>query len=78
MSVLMFNFADYPLWAFDGSSTGQSSKGDNSDLQLMPVAVYPDPFYGGKHRLVLCEVNDQDGKPAGVFYFASCMARLAY
>ena len=60
-----FLSSEYPIWAFDGSSTLQASKGDDSDMQLVPVATYADPFLGGKHRLVLCEVNDQGGKPAG-------------
>ncbi|KUI57259.1 Glutamine synthetase [Cytospora mali] len=47
---------DLPVWNFDGSSTGQAP-GDNSDIYLRPVAVFPDPFRteGGKNILVLAE-----------------------
>ncbi|KAK6756163.1 hypothetical protein RB195_014510 [Necator americanus] len=53
----------YPTWSFDGSSTYQAAKGDDSDMQLKPVATYPDPFLGGNHKLVLCETLDPHGKP---------------
>lgn len=33
------------MWNFDGSSTGQAP-GENSDIYLQPVAVFPDPFRG--------------------------------
>ena len=36
---------ELPMWNFDGSSTGQAP-GDNSDVYLKPVAVFPDPFRG--------------------------------
>ncbi|VDK52025.1 unnamed protein product, partial [Cylicostephanus goldi] len=55
---------NYPRWSFDGSSTYQASKGENSDMILVPVAIYPDPFFGGNHKLVLCEVLDAHGQPA--------------
>ena len=47
---------DLPVWNFDGSSTGQAP-GDNSDVYLRPVAVFPDPFRtaGGDNILVLSE-----------------------
>jgi len=46
-------------WDFDGSSTGQSD-GHNADLSLRPVKVVNDPFRGGRHKIVLCEVYDAD------------------
>lgn len=51
-------------WNFDGSSTGQAP-GDNSDVYLKPVAVYPDPFRteGGNNILVLAECWMSDGTP---------------
>ncbi|KAK6009425.1 glutamine synthetase, beta-grasp domain protein [Ostertagia ostertagi] len=55
---------NYPNWSFDGSSTFQAEKGEDSDMILKPVAVYPDPFCGGHHKLVLCEVLDAHSKPA--------------
>lgn len=51
-----------PIWNFDGSSTGQAT-GNNSDVYLHPVAMYPDPFRRGKNKLVLCETYTYDHKP---------------
>lgn len=47
---------------FDGSSTEQAP-GHDSEVLLKPVAMYPDPFRGGAHRLVLCECVDPKGVP---------------
>jgi glutamine synthetase len=52
---------DFPSWSFDGSSTGQA-EGDDSDCLLRPVRVYNDPFRGAGNYLVLCEVDDPNGK----------------
>ena len=52
----------FPRWSFDGSSTGQAD-GGNSDLLLEPVHVVRDPLRGNGNYLVLCEVDDPDGKP---------------
>ena len=49
-------------WNFDGSSCGQAP-GDNSDVYLRPVAIFPDPFRGGENILVMCETWDHDGSP---------------
>ncbi|KAI1717998.1 glutamine synthetase, catalytic domain-containing protein [Ditylenchus destructor] len=57
------SITDYPEWNYDGSSTGQAS-GRNSDMFLHPVAVYPDPFLGGKARLVLCDTYDSSHNPS--------------
>lgn len=54
---------DLPTWNFDGSSTGQAP-GDNSDVYLKPVAVFPDPFrVGNGNILVLAECWNADGTP---------------
>lgn len=53
---------DLPIWNFDGSSTGQA-EGHNSDVYLYPVALYKDPFRGGKNKLVLCETYKYNKKP---------------
>jgi glutamine synthetase len=53
---------DLPIWNFDGSSTGQAP-GDNSDVYLRPVAVFPDPFKGAPNIIVLTECWDADGTP---------------
>ena len=57
------NPGDYPVWSFDGSSTGQaqSGKGKNTDCLLKPVFVTHDPLRGGNNKLVLCEVLNPDG-----------------
>jgi len=51
-----------PIWNFDGSSTGQAV-GSNSDVYLHPVAIFPDPFRRGKHKIILCETYTYDHKP---------------
>eukprot|EP00753_Platysulcus_tardus_P001859 PLAT11593.1.p1 GENE.PLAT11593.1~~PLAT11593.1.p1 ORF type:complete len:380 (+),score=165.41 PLAT11593.1:60-1142(+) len=43
-----------PDWNYDGSSTEQAP-GSDSEVLLRAVAVFKDPFRGGKARLVLCE-----------------------
>ncbi|KFA67911.1 hypothetical protein S40285_04087 [Stachybotrys chlorohalonatus IBT 40285] len=54
--------ADLPTWNFDGSSTEQAP-GDNSDVYLRPVAVFPDPFRGSPNIIVLAECWNADGTP---------------
>ncbi|KAK1084852.1 glutamate--ammonia ligase, partial [Friedmanniomyces endolithicus] len=56
------SFKDLSEWNFDGSSTDQAP-GDNSDVYLRPVAMYPDPFRLGDNVLVLAECWMSDGKP---------------
>ncbi|KAG1675324.1 hypothetical protein FOA52_015998 [Chlamydomonas sp. UWO 241] len=46
--------ADLPLWNYDGSSTGQAP-GTDSEVYLVPRAIYKDPFRGGDHILVMCD-----------------------
>ena len=64
--------SDYPVWNFDGSSTGQST-GSNSDIYLKPSAVYRDPFIPGDNVLVLCETLDPKGEPTATNHRASCV-----
>ena len=51
-----------PEWGFDGSSTYQAETG-NSDCDLSPVYVLPDPILGPPNILVLCEVYLPNGEP---------------
>ncbi|PJA45171.1 glutamine synthetase [Candidatus Uhrbacteria bacterium CG_4_9_14_3_um_filter_50_9] len=52
---------DLPDWGFDGSSTEQA-EGHASDCRLKPVRFVRDPFRGGDHVLVMCEVFTEDGR----------------
>lgn len=61
----MRSLLDIPEWIFDGSSTGQA-KGKNSDMFLVPVRMFRDPFTLDPNKLVLCEVLKYDHKPAGM------------
>eukprot|EP01025_Chloroclados_australasicus_P047168 TRINITY_DN5241_c0_g1_i2.p2 TRINITY_DN5241_c0_g1~~TRINITY_DN5241_c0_g1_i2.p2 ORF type:complete len:407 (-),score=53.22 TRINITY_DN5241_c0_g1_i2:255-1475(-) len=45
--------ADLPHWNYDGSSTGQAP-GTDSEVYLIPRAMYKDPFRGGDHIIVMC------------------------
>lgn len=59
-----FFLSDLPEWNFDGSSTYQS-EGSNSDMYLIPAAIFRDPFRKDPNKLVLCEVLKYNRKPAG-------------
>ena len=54
------------VWSVDGSSTGQSHTG-NSDIILIPRALFNDPFNesidGIRYCLVMCDVMNIDGSP---------------
>jgi len=65
---------DLPEWNFDGSSTKQAP-GDNSDVYIRPVAMYPDPIRLAPNVLVMCETWDPDGTP-NKFNFRHDAARL--
>lgn len=59
-----FFFSDIPEWNFDGSSTFQA-EGSNSDMYLIPVSMFRDPFTLDPNKLVLCEVLKYNRLPAG-------------
>jgi len=70
---------DVPVWTFDGSSCGQTPPGTGvfkSDLYLIPVAMFRDPFFGGTAKLVMCEVYNPDKKPNATNFRASCAATM--
>jgi glutamine synthetase len=54
--------SELPIWNYDGSSTGQAP-GHDSEVLLKPVRLFPDPFRGLPHLLVLCETMLPDGSP---------------
>jgi glutamine synthetase len=55
--------SDCPDWQYDGSSTYQA-QGGNSDVTLVPRALYRDPFKAGdKDVIVLCDTYKPDGSP---------------
>ncbi|XP_070706481.1 glutamine synthetase-like [Pempheris klunzingeri] len=62
---------DIPEWNFDGSSTYQA-KGSDSDMYLIPVRMFRDPFTRDPNKLVLCEVLKYDRLPAETNHRASC------
>jgi len=53
---------DLPVWNYDGSSTGQAP-GEDSEVLLKPVAIFPDPFRRGDHILVMCETYTPSFEP---------------
>ncbi|XP_062968791.1 glutamine synthetase-like [Cynocephalus volans] len=54
---------ELPKWNFDGCSTFQS-EGSNSDMYLMPAAMFWDPFCKDPpNKLVFCEVFKYNRKP---------------
>lgn len=53
---------DCSVWNYDGSSTYQANDSD-SDMYLIPVALFKDPFRGGKNKLVICEVRRHNQTP---------------
>lgn len=54
--------SDLPDWNYDGSSTNQAP-GENSEVIIKPQAIYPDPFRGQPHILVMCDTYTPQGEP---------------
>ena len=53
--------SDVPMWNFDGSSTNQNRKKENTEVILKPIEIFNDPFRGNQHKMVLCECfHDKD------------------
>jgi glutamine synthetase len=56
----------YPIWNYDGSSTGQASSDGNTEVILRPCSVYPDPLRKNKDAinvLILCDTYDSQNNP---------------
>ncbi|KAI0986171.1 hypothetical protein GJ496_002073 [Pomphorhynchus laevis] len=66
---------DYPIWVFDGSSTGQADC-MNSDVYISPVAIFKDPFYDGNHKIALCQTFDYEMKPLVTNHRHACLEIL--
>lgn len=62
LSTIPITPADLPDWNYDGSSTGQAEGGD-SEVIIKPQAIYPDPFRGKPHVLVMCDTYTPAGDP---------------
>lgn len=48
---------DYPVWNFDGSSTGQAP-GHDSEVYMVARSVFKDPFRGGDNVMVMCDTYE--------------------
>ncbi|XP_072043898.1 glutamine synthetase-like [Amphiura filiformis] len=57
------SIVDLPMWNYDGSSTYQA-EGSNSDMYIIPRAMYKDPFRRAPNVLVLCDVYKYDQRVA--------------
>ena len=68
--------AGLPEWNYDGSSTGQAP-GDDSEVIMIPRAVYRDPFRLGENVLVMCDTQTPAGEPLPTNSRASAAATFA-
>lgn len=48
---------ELPHWNYDGSSTGQAP-GTDSEVFLVPRAMFKDPFRRGDNIIVLCDTYE--------------------
>jgi glutamine synthetase len=53
--------SDLPEWNYDGSSTNQAP-GEDSEVLLIPRAIFPDPFRGGDNILVVADTYRPDDR----------------
>ena len=58
----IIDISNIPKWTYDGSSTGQAT-GHDSEITLIPRALFNDPFRGGQNKLVVCDTYDSMGNP---------------
>ncbi|XP_070391238.1 glutamine synthetase, mitochondrial-like isoform X2 [Dermacentor albipictus] len=60
-----------PRSTFCGAGTDQwPDAGVDSELYLLPVALFKDPFLKGRNKLVLCEVLNADEQPHESYFYA--------
>lgn len=57
------NIRQVDIWNFDGSSTGQNTSIEDTEIYLNPIRLFNDPFRGDEHKMVLCECLDRHYKP---------------
>ncbi|XP_076846597.1 glutamine synthetase-like isoform X2 [Brachyhypopomus gauderio] len=60
---------DLPEWNFYGSSTLKSK---DSEMYLIPKAMFRDPFRKDPNKLILCEVLKHNRKPAETNFRQTC------
>jgi len=48
--------ADLPIWNYDGSSTWQALT-EASEIEIVPVALFDDPFRGAPNKIAWCETR---------------------
>jgi glutamine synthetase len=53
--------SDLPEWNYDGSSTNQAP-GEDSEVLLIPRAIFPDPVRGGDNILVVADTYRPDDR----------------
>lgn len=64
---------DCPEWTFCALGSGQwPDAGPKSEAYLVPVALFRDPFFGGRNKIVLCEVLQYDRTPMKTNTRRSC------
>ncbi|KAK8787593.1 hypothetical protein V5799_022631 [Amblyomma americanum] len=64
---------DCPVWTFCALGSYQwPDGGPKSEAYLVPVALFRDPFFGGRNKIVLCEVLQHDRKPMKTNTRRSC------
>lgn len=59
------DISSFPIWNYDGSSTGQAT-GNDSEIFLIPKVIFKDPFRQNKDfdaYLVWCDMVDKNSKP---------------
>lgn len=63
INLILFICNVHTAWQYDGSSTYQAL-GGNSDITLIPRAMYRDPFKVGENDvIVVCDTHKPDGAP---------------